>query len=245
MVEDKNGKIRKDQIECGIEELGEKFVEDPLDFTVEASLVAELQNIMRNKDWAEKINVCAKYKEFDDEKYEEDNPYTEYKEKYLEEICDQDRIHKVQIEVNFGNKRNNKLLDLAVLGNDKPKIVLINGTKYFHPKYIQHAVEVKFVKNKNIAPPITEEGKKDKFQIEDLPKLFKKDVKELNDLDNVKSRHLVIFSNKNIFQINEEGGKYNEKAQNRYRILKKLCDMDNGENNKIELHNYFPTPDEE
>lgn len=186
-----------------IRKLQEKFSKNPLNYTSKYSLVAELQNILREK--GKKITVSAKYKDFEDEGYEED--YTKYKEKYLRKICEQNKIHNIQMQVNSGNKRENKLLDLAVLRNDNTEIKLIQGTKYFTPQSIEHAVEVKFVKNKNI--PSKNPAKKE----------FKKDFKKLQGLGEPKSRHLVIFSNKNIFQQEEEDKQSTKSAKDRFKEL--------------------------
>lgn len=82
-----------------IRKLQEKFSKTPLNYTVEESLIAELQPMLRKK--GKKINVTANYKDFESEDFEEN--YTEYKAKYLERICKPSRIRKVQTKVNIGN----------------------------------------------------------------------------------------------------------------------------------------------
>jgi len=223
-----------------IKELGEKFKHNPLEFTVETSLVAELQSILSEKCNCEKISVeDAKFKNFKDDRYKED--YTDYKEEYLKRICDQDEISKVQIEVNIGEKGKNRLLDLAVL-SEQTEIYLINGTKYFKKESIEHAVELKFVKNKNIAPTTLEKLNENNDSL-DENNFLEGDLKKLKELDKADSRHLVIFSNKNIFQKEVDGGskeevndeRFTERALDRIDALVKYCD-----DKDIKVYHYFP-----
>lgn len=222
------GNMEQESVEESIKELGERFKKNPLRFTVETSLLAELQKIMKGRMETEKIEVEAKYKDFEeDSDHEED--YTNYKEKYLKRICNQKEISEVQIEVNIGEKGRNRLLDLAVLG-EKVKIYLVNGTKYFKKESIEHAVELKFIKNKNVPP-------------KEITDFFSRDIKKLEKVSQADSKHLVIFSNKNIFQrevdskskeeINDD--KYTDDAHDRIDALVDHCgDKD------IKLYHYFP-----
>lgn len=213
--------MKSEVVRSSIEELKNRFEENPLDFTVEDSLVFELTNILRKR--GKKIEVSAEYRNFDNEDYEEN--YTDYKRKYIERICKQEEIHNVQIQVNIGKPwksrgvGKNRRLDLAVL-KENTEIRLIRGTKYFLPQFVEHAVEVKFIKNKNLPPKSL--GK------------FKRDIEKLKSLGESKSRHLVIFSNKNIFQVKEEDKRSTSKARRRFEKLENKAEED------IEVWNCFP-----
>ncbi len=192
-----------------VRELQEKFCKTPLDYPEEGSLIAELQNILREK--GKKITVSAKYKNFENEDYSK--KYTKYKEKYLERICKRDRIHNVQIRVNVLKQNQNKsgrksrLLDLAVLREDDTEMKLIEGVKYFTPQSVEHAIEVKYIQDKNIPSKNL------------MDKSFKKDFKKFKGLGEPKSRHLVIFSNKNIFQLEEKDEESTTIARERFGNL--------------------------
>jgi len=211
-----------------ISELSERFIENPLDFTVEASLVAELQRIMRGRVDEEMISVEAKYNGFEKKGFNKN--FTKYKEGYLEEICNQDEIHKVQIEVNIGKPSENKLVDLAVLkkncDNENCDIKLVKGTKYFDSEIIEHAVEMKFIKNKNVPPT-------------GICDFFENDLDKLDSLNNAKSKHLVIFSNKNIFPEIDKMSSVDKEAyskeQERYELLAGECKERN-----VKLYHFCP-----
>ncbi len=209
--------MKVETVRKSIRELQKKFSKTPLNYTEEYSLMAELQDILRKR--GKKITASAEYKDFKKEDYEED--YTKYKETYLERICSRNKIHNVQIGVNIGNpkkdkvKGKNKLLDLAVLREKETEIKLIKGTNYFTPQSIEHAVEIKFIKKQNIPPKNL------------MNKLFKKDLKILQGLGEPKSRHLVIFSNKNIFQQKEEDEEYTNTAHERFGELKNKFKKEN------------------
>jgi len=234
----------EETVKKSIKELGKIFQDNPLNFTVESSLVAELQRIIRNNSKEDEVSVSAEYRDFESEIYDQD--YTNYKEDYVQSICDPGRIQKIQIEVNFGTpsekqgEGKNRLIDLAVLREDSD-IRLIDGTKYFLPKSIEHAVEVKFIKNKNIPPKELEKVEEDGYST-DNDNFLARDLNKLTG-NKSKSNHLVIFSNKNIFQMKNNGykeeeiedGKFTKEARRRYRKLKTYC-----EDNDIELYHFFP-----
>ncbi|MFO7991769.1 MAG: hypothetical protein R6U61_05700 [Thermoplasmata archaeon] len=88
-----------------ISELSERFIGNPLDFTVEASLVAELQRIMTGRVDEEMVSVEAEYNGFENTGFNKN--FTNYKEGYLKGICNPKKIHKVQIEVNIGKPSEN------------------------------------------------------------------------------------------------------------------------------------------
>ena len=232
--------MEEETVKESIKKLGEKFKHNPLDFTVETSIVAELQEIMKRKIESEEIEIKARYDDFN-KNSEHEADYTNYKERYLKRICNQDEISKVQIEVNIGKKGKNRLLDLAVL-NDDTKIYLINGTKYFDKESIEHAVEVKFVKNKNIAPTTLEELNENNDSL-DENNFLEGDLKKMKELDKAISKHLVIFSNKNIFQKEVDGEskdgvnheRFTKEAHRRIDALVDYCDDEN-----IDVYHYFP-----
>lgn len=66
------------------------------------------------------ISVDAKYTGFEDKDFE--FCPTNYKEEYLKEICNKDKIHRIQIEVNISKPGQNKLIDLAVLKDGKYRV---------------------------------------------------------------------------------------------------------------------------
>lgn len=174
-----------------------------MDYPTEESLIAELQRLLREK--GKRIMVSADYKDFEDDYYQED--FTDYKEDYLERICDQREIHNVQMKVNFGNRGEDRFLDLAVLREDYTEVKIIDGKKYFPPGSIEHAIQVHLVERENVPP---------KNPVEDG---FNEDFEKLRDLGEPKSRHLVIFSNKNIFQYSETDERFTEVSAERYRKL--------------------------
>ncbi|KXA90849.1 hypothetical protein AKJ57_03500 [candidate division MSBL1 archaeon SCGC-AAA259A05] len=65
---------------------------------------------------------------------------------------------------------------------------------------------VKFIKNKNLPPKNPVES-------------FKRDFEKLKDLVELKSKHFVIFNNKDIFQQDEKDKKSTKRANDRFEEL--------------------------
>lgn len=89
------------------------------------------------------------------------------------------------------------------------------GSKYFTENSIEHAVELKFIKNQDLPSSKLEEGDWADFS---------RDLKKLKELKSAKSKHLVVFSNKNFFQQAQGDQWSTEKAHERYQKLEKKCE---------------------
>jgi len=199
-----------------IRQLEAEFQAAPIKFTVEQAVQTRLQSLLRGQI-DRTVLVRGGYSRAD---------ITNYKEKYLQRLADPHKISAVLPEVNFGNPGANERLDLAVLrpvGSsydeldevppaDRPIITvrLVDGTKYFHPSVIEHAIEIKYIKNKDIAGAGFEST-----SLDDWPH-FERDLQKLGSLDTATSRHLVICTNKNPFQQDERDSRGTEKARRRF-----------------------------
>ena len=207
-----------DTVYLAVSELEEKFREKPLQFTVESALVDELVRILRNNVEEPVVSVEGKYEREEDDAPDEFN-YTNYKEPYLCNMGKSQKISRVLPEVNIGDRGENKRLDIAVLrDSEEPiEVEIKKGTKYFHKKDIEHAIEVKYVKNDNIIASKNEEDEKEIFPHTqgDLSKLRK----NMSDAD---SRWMIIASNKDIFKKEEDLPK-EAKARDREDDLKNYC----------------------
>lgn len=109
----------------------------------------------------------------------------------------------------------NKRLDLAVLRENGMEIKVVNGSKYFPYSSIEHAIEIKFIKNRNIPPKNL------------LEKNFKREFMKLRGLGEPKSKHLVIFSNKNIFQLGEKDEEQSKISNERFEKLESKFKKEN------------------
>ncbi|MCL9814961.1 hypothetical protein [Natranaeroarchaeum aerophilus] len=213
-------------IQEAIDRLDVEFQKTPLRFTVETALQARLLELLR-ANVGETIQVRGGYNTAD---------ATGYKRKYLDRIAKPQSINSVQPEVNFGmSGEGNRSLDIAVLeprhdseyddldylpGVDGPRVTvrLVDGSKYFSTMSVKHAIELKYIKNVDVAGA--------KFKRENIDKWphFSADLAKLGDLSNAESRHLIVVSNKNPFQQGEVDNRSTAKAQGRYERVKKECE---------------------
>ena len=209
-------------IENAIQRLNDRFQSRPLNYTVEHSLVADLQQFVHD-EVGQNVPAYGLY---------HSSESTNYKQKYLDRLCRQQSIPNVQIEVNVGESGRNRRVDLAVLrpttenpeaenSPDSPAVSIqfVNGTKYYQSAAVQHAVEVKYIKNQDL--PSVQFGKSGSEDWGDVDG----DLSKLGSLtESVESSHLVIVSNKNIFQ-QEEADEYSTlEARDRYETLQEECE---------------------
>jgi hypothetical protein len=212
-------------IQKAIAQLDVEFQEAPLGFTVETALQSRLTELLRAKI-GETIQVRGGYNTDD---------ATGYKRKYLNRITTQHSISNVQQEVNFGmSGKKNRSLDIAILEPqqdseyddldylpevDDPIVTvrLVDGSKYFSTASIKHAIELKYIKNVDIAGAKFERDTTDEWPH------FSSDLAKLGDLPNAESRHLIVVSNKNPFQQGEVDARSTAKAQRRYERVEMEC----------------------
>ena len=224
-------------IQEAIDRLDVEFQKTPLRFTVETALQARLLELLR-ANVGETIQARGGYNTAD---------ATGYKRKYLDRIAKPQSISSVQPEVNFGmSGEGNRSLDIAVLeprhdseyddldylpGVDGPRVTvrLVDGSKYFSTMSVKHAIELKYIKNVDVAGA--------KFKRDNIDKWphFSADLAKLGDLSNAESRHLIVVSNKNPFQQGEADNRSTAKAQGRYERVKEEC-----EKRAIELTEIHP-----
>lgn len=202
-------------VEESIKRLGRRFNEKPMNFTVEASLVAELQNILRDMV-GEQIKVEGRYKFDKGGKWD----FTNYKEGYLEHICQEQEISNVQMEVNIGRPGfNDHRVDLAILsdGLGKKKVDVVNGSKYFPKDALEVAVEMKYIKNRNVPPKPLEDADGDWAD-------FDEDVEKLKSLPESTDKYILVFSNKNIFQTPDIDDKSSNKSHRRLEGMRNVSE---------------------
>lgn len=224
-------------IRSAIDELDAEFQATPLNFTVELALQARLLTLLREQ-MGESIRARGGYDLAD---------ATNYKRKYLDRLAAPHAISNVQTEVNFGmSGMENTSLDLAVLDPtvssgydalecvpecDEPVLTvrLVNGSKYFPASAVKHAIELKYIKNVNVAGAAFENPDIDEWSH------FSADLRKLGALDGAESRHLVVVTNKNPFQQDEADSRSTEKARQRYEHVREEC-----EKRSIELTEVHP-----
>ncbi|WP_257300933.1 hypothetical protein [Haloarchaeobius sp. FL176] len=95
---------------------------------------------------------------------------------------------------------------------------LVDGSKYFSAASVQHAIELKYIKNVHTAG-----AKFERNNIDEWPH-YSADLSKLGDLSNAESRHLIVVSNKNPFQQGEFDSRSTSKAQRRYERVKVECE---------------------
>jgi hypothetical protein len=209
-----------------INRLDAEFQETPLGFTVETALQARLLELLR-AEVGTTIQVRGGYNTAD---------ATGYKQKYLDRIAKPQSISSVQPEVNFGMSGDvNRSLDIAILEPrheteyddleylpevDSPRVTvrLIDGSKYFSAASVKHAIELKYIKNVDVAGAKFERNNNDEWPH------FSSDLAKLGDLSNAESRHLIVVSNKNPFQQGEVDSRSTAKAQRRYDRVEEECE---------------------
>ena len=95
---------------------------------------------------------------------------------------------------------------------------LVDGSKYFSAASVKHAIELKYIKNVDVAG-----AKFERNNITEWPH-FSADLDKLGDLSNAESRHLIVVSNKNPFQQREVDSRSTAKAQLRYKQVEVECE---------------------
>lgn len=95
---------------------------------------------------------------------------------------------------------------------------LVDGSKYFSAASVKHAIELKYIKNVDIAG-----AKFERNNIDEWPH-FSEDLAKLGNLSNAESRHLIVVSNKNPFQQGEVDSRSTTKAQRRYERVEVECE---------------------
>ncbi|MFC6993835.1 hypothetical protein ACFQH3_20230 [Haladaptatus sp. GCM10025707] len=212
-------------VQEAINQLDAEFQEIPLGFTVETALQARLLELLRAKVGTT-IQVRGGYNTAD---------ATGYKRKYLDRIAKPQSISSVQSEVNFGMSGDgNRSLDIAILEPcheseyddldylpevEGPRVTvrLVNGSKYFSAASIKHAIELKYIKNVDVAGA--------RFECDNIDEWshFSADLTKLGDLPGAESRHLIVVSNKNPFQQGEADSRSTAKARRRYERVEMAC----------------------
>ncbi|QCC51432.1 hypothetical protein [Halapricum salinum] len=212
-------------LSSAITQLDTEFQATPLNFTVEQSLQARLQHLLR-QELGETILARGGF-DHDDT--------TNYKEKYIRRLAEPHEISSVQSEVNYGSPNANKRLDIAVLqpestpqysdldyvpSAETPNLTVrfVDGTKYFPAAAITHAIEIKYIKNVDIAGSRLERDSLDEWPY------LNNDLRKLAELPDTVSRHLLICTNKNPFQRGEEDVYGTTKAQRRFERVQTECD---------------------
>lgn len=173
--------MKKRAVEECVEKIGENFKENSMSYLTESDLKLEIVFQLRNevKDKSVKTDM-------------EKKNVTNYKEPYIDKIKNSSIGSPVHTEVNVGERDNKILIDIGIF-RDRVVGEIDNGTKRFEPECLEHALEIKFVKNKdNIGSIQYFENELEKFQ----------DI-----LDPMTEKYLLVFSNKNPL---EEG--YNTKS---------------------------------
>ena len=208
--------MKKETIAEAIEELEERFQENPLQYTVESALVSELIQILRDKIEEEKLTAEGIYQGNGD-----DFDFTDYKEPYLKQMSKEQEINRILPEVNIGDRTENKRLDIAVLRPGEVEIEIKKGSKYFSQEDVQHAIEFKYVKNDNIVADRNKERSEPDEEIfphtsGDIPKLRR-------NAEDSETRWMIIASNKDIFK-QEESEEDAEDAYERYGNMKEECE---------------------
>lgn len=214
-------------IQSAIDRLDAEFQDAPLGFTVETALQARLLGLLR-VEVGGTILARGGYNEAD---------VTGYKRKYLDRMARPQIISSVQPEVNFGmSGEGNRRLDIAILEPDVESeydrldylpdvdeasvtVRLVDGSKYFSAASVKHAIELKYIKNVDIAG-----AKFERENIDEWPH-FSADLGKLGDLPDPDSRHLIVVSNKNPFQQGEADSRSTAKARRRYERVREECEQ--------------------
>lgn len=193
-----------------IEKLEEEFQDKPLQYTVESALVDELVRIIREKADRPQVEVEGNYKDFD---------YTDYKTGYLDKMKEEQTVSRILPEVNVGDTGENTRMDIGVLRQQEEpvEVEIKNGSKYFHKKDIEHAIEFKYVKNDNLIASRNED-RTFPHTSGDIPKLRE-------NAPDSESRWMVVASNKDIFKI-EEPDEEAEKVRRRAEEMRKFCEKE-------------------
>lgn len=162
--------MEEETVKKCVEEIGEKFKEKPLSYLTESDIELEIASKLREREPDRKPSVELKKENC-----------TKYKEPYIKKIVNSSLGSSVHTEVNLGKRNDNYLIDIGVF-KEEVKGVIDGGTKRFTPKSIEHALEIKFIKNKNNVQHEYFETELEKFQ---------------KKLDKSTKSYLVVFSNKN------------------------------------------------
>jgi len=119
----------------------------------------------------------------------------EPKDNDLKEIVKKGQeISIIHSEINLGD---NQRLDLGIFKEKFASYLFDDGTKRWHSEDLDVAIEVKFIKNKSSF-------------VDQLKKRFKHDIEKLMRCRNAR-KHLLIFSNKSIPDIQEWLDDFKEK----------------------------------
>jgi hypothetical protein len=211
-------------VEEAIKRLNDEYQQAPLNFPVEQAVQARLVELLR-ENFTSTLLARAGFR---------DDETTKYKQKYLKRIAKPQEISPVQAEINFGFPTENKRLDIAILRPSALQnqeqldylpsveeqaltIRLVDGTKYYPVDAIKHAIEIKYIKNVDIAG-----SRLERDSIDEWP-YFDRDLRKLSELDDTDSRHLIVFTNKNPFQKGEQDKRGTKKAQRRFQRVSSEC----------------------
>lgn len=205
--------------ETPIQNLREEFIKNPGNFVAEADLQVRLVELIRDGLSDGKSTVENPTLEGTPSSYKEG--YWKKVQEGLETHGEIDRVH-TEVSVEQGER-----VDVVVFKPEIEKQIewVSNGSKRFSASDIEAVIELKFVKNKYKFPKqtgITVDGLKDRDpSVEELQKSgdldfsennIGADIKELNGLEEVPNRYLVLFSNNNyLFEkpLSEEESDYN------------------------------------
>jgi hypothetical protein len=125
--------------------LGQTFRETPLEFTMEADLQARLVELLRNEGTKD-VPV--------DLQWDKEN-VANYKTPHVQKLADNPgRISRIHPEINTTDKDKsaNKQLDVGVFNSDEVSVDWNDGSKRYMISDLDGAIELKYVKNKNVFP---------------------------------------------------------------------------------------------
>ena len=192
------------------EELAENFRENPLDYVAEADLQISLVELLRSRlspptSVADGISL---------EGVGDDSFKREYPQTIERKLTQNGQLNRVHAEVSV---KKGERLDAAVFRHELTEDIrwVSGGSKRFSEGDIEAAYELKFVKNKTSFPKhpgnsvdelaedepsvegiLQREGSDDPLLDFDENKI-RADIRELNELQEVENRFLLIFSNNN------------------------------------------------
>lgn len=196
--------MKKDTVEWCIEKVGRKFQDNPISFLTESDLKLEIAYCLRKKEMSRPPRLSLEKKNF-----------TKYKGKYLDRILNSSMRSHIHTEVNLGGRGNNYHIDVGIFREDVSGEI-DGGTKRFEANSLEHALEIKFIKNRDNVGIQYFDNEIEKFS---------------SGLENSTIKYLIVFSNKNPL----EKGKRSRRGKETLKTLREMM-----EEIGFEFYHYYP-----
>jgi len=197
--------VKKETVEKCIKNVGKKFDDHPLSFLTESDIKLEIASSLRDEEKNDNVQEVRLEKK----------DVTKYKEGYIQRMVNSKLVSYVHTEVNVGENGEDSHIDIGIFRNHVEGVIN-DGTKRFKADCLEHALEIKFIKNQDNVGIDHFEDETEKF---------------LDRLDPSTQKYLIVFSNKNALS----EGKRSKKGKKAKRTLEKKA-----EEIGFEFYNFYP-----